>query len=198
MNKFLSIFISAVGCTLLAACVAYTAPASQEDPSQGAAQDRLTHPPETQSVNNGSYELLISAVDQWQTPTATATFSEGDTPLWQHTLPHQYGPKFALVSPIGQTILFDEYINIASDHAIALIDATGETTITHSFDDIHTALQQSSPDITRADLTSQATTGWWIAAAPTLNDAGTHALIETGGTTLQIDLTTGELSAGNL
>ncbi|MFK8182759.1 MAG: hypothetical protein AB8B99_05240 [Phormidesmis sp.] len=222
MNKFFTIFASAISCTLLVALVAYITPASQKAFSPNSRKDaskpdtvtseavitetsisdRLTHPPESQTFQNGPYELRISATDQWQTPAATGTLYESEQPLWQQSLPHQYGPKFALVSSSvsssGTTLLFDEYINIASDYAITLIASTGEIIRTHSFDDIHQALQQTQPNLTRADLTNQATTGWWISAAPTFNDAGTHALIETGGTLLHIELTTGNLTASHL
>ncbi|MEM6451576.1 MAG: hypothetical protein AAF703_14815 [Cyanobacteria bacterium P01_D01_bin.105] len=213
MSKSLSIFLSVATIALLIALIAYVVPQrtasntneaiASANPSSDTApdtapSDRLAHPPERQSFTNGPYQLTIFSTDSWQTPTAMGTLESEDTQLWQQTLPHQYGPKFALVTPSGQTILFDEYINVASDYAIALIAPSGETTVTYSFDDIHQALQENSPDIARADLPRQATAGWWMAAAPTLNATSTHALVKTGGTTLQIDLTSGQLLANPL
>lgn len=159
-----------------------------------AAQDRLTHPNEVQSFTAGSYQLTITAVDGWQTPATIGELRQEGTSLWRRSLPHQYGPKFVLLTSAGQTILFDEYINVASDYAIALIDRSGKTAFTYSFDDIHKAIQTASPDIERADVARQATAGWWISAPPTLDQASAYALVKTGGTTLMIDLSTGELS----
>ena len=213
MDKSLTFFSGVLGLTLLVACAVYAMPVVQSATSnttpnttpnatpnttdaEAISRDRLTHPPKSQAVTAGSYRLTLQAADQWQPPTVTAALYDDNRLQWQQTLPHQYGPKFALVSPSGQTALFDEYINIASEYAIAIISPTSEITHTYSFDDIHQVLQQTNPTLTRAVLTQKATTGWWIAAAPTLNDTGTHALIPTGGTTLQVDLTTGELIPG--
>lgn len=165
-----------------------------ENPSSLATDievsDRITHPPARQTLSAAPYELVIETQDNWQTPQATGQLFRGDTLLWQKALPHQYGPRFFLVSPNAQVILFDEYINVASPYAIALIDATGTPVAQYSFDDIQTALQP----VSRNDLTQQATSGWWISAPPRLTESGEKALVKTGGTTLEIDLTTGALS----
>ena len=159
-----------------------------------SAPDSITLPAERQSVANGIYRLEITGESGWRSPTPMANFYKGDTLLWTKALPHQYGPRFALVSSAGQIVLFDEYINVASPYAIALISPIGETIATHSFDDIQHFLQ----DVSRADLVRQATSGWWISSPPqienTLGEVEQNALVKTGGTTLQISLTTGELS----
>lgn len=158
--------------------------------AKSVAADRLALPPERQSTSNGAYRLEIVGETGWLPPTPTATLYNDNALLWQKQLPHQYGPRFALVGAGGQVVLLDEYINVASSYAIALIDPTGKETITYSFDDIQTFLQ----DISRAELTRQAASGWWISSQPQLDQTAQHALVETGGTTLQINLTTGELS----
>ncbi len=158
------------------------------------ASDRMTHPPIQQVVENGAYQLEISTTDDWQTPAAIARLTQDGGLLWQKDLPQHYGPRFFLVSSSGQVVLFDEYINVESDYAIALIAPSGNTTGQYSFDDIHQTLRQTAdPNITRADLTRQATSGWWISAPPTLSKADNTAQVETGGTTLQLNLDTGEL-----
>ncbi|MGB3296942.1 MAG: hypothetical protein WBA76_01640 [Phormidesmis sp.] len=160
---------------------------------EGSSQDRLTHPPAVQTVVGGGYELTIAAKDDWRSPTAIGKLSKNGTPLWEKALPHHYGPRFFLVSPSGQAVLFDEYINVASPYAIALIDPTGETVAQYSFDDIKQAL----PTLAPADFTRQATSGWWISSRPTLDATGSLASVETGGTTLELDLATGELRRSN-
>jgi hypothetical protein len=151
--------------------------------------DRITQPPVRQTFDTGPYQLVITATDGWQTPAATGKLYEGSTLLWQKALPHQYGPRFSLVGPQGQVLLVDEFINVASPQALSVIDAAGKTIAQHSFNDVKTALA-----LPAAELTRQATSGWWVSAPPVLNSAGTSALISTGGTTLAVDLATGELS----
>lgn len=154
------------------------------------ASDRLTHPPIKQTFQNGPYQLEITAADNWQTPAAIARLTQAGTLLWEQALPQQYGPRYALISSTGQVILFDEYINVASDYAIALISSSGNLTTQYSFTDIHNTL----PTLTRADLTRQATSGWWLSAAPTLSEPNNTARIQTGGTTLNLNLNTEELT----
>ncbi len=151
--------------------------------------DRIAQPPLRQIFTNEPYRLVISAADQWQTPRVRGQLYEGDTLRWQKDLPHEYGPRFALIGPAGQVLLLDEFINVASPYALTLIDLDGEVVVQRSFDDVQKAL-----DISPAILTEQATSGWWISAPPSLNGRGSHALVETGGTTLKVDLATGELS----
>ena len=165
-------------------------PAAVETVSETASLDRLTRPPTRQTFTNGAYQLEITAKDSWRSPSAIGKLYKNGTLLWQKDLPHQYGPRFSLVSPSGQVILFDEYINVASPYAIALVSSTGETTRQYSFDDIKQAL----PDVAPADFTRQAASGWWISSLPTLDAADNLARVETGGTTLELDLATGELS----
>lgn len=151
--------------------------------------DRIAQPPLRQTFTNEPYRLVISAADQWQTPRARGQLYEGDTLRWQKDLPHEYGPRFALIGPAGQVLLLDEFINVASPYALTLIDLDGEVVVQRSFDDVQKAL-----DISPAILTEQATSGWWISAPPRLNVRSSRALVETGGTTLEVDLATGELS----
>lgn len=161
-----------------------------ETASEAASIDSLTRPPTRQTFTNGAYQLEIAAKDSWRSPSAVGKLYKNGKLLWQKDLPHQYGPRFSLVSPSGQVVLFDEYINVASLYAIALISPTGRTTRQYSFDDIKQAL----PDVAPADFTRQAASGWWISSLPTLAAAGNLARVETGGTTLELDLATGELS----
>ncbi len=154
-----------------------------------ATADRIAQPPLSQTFTTSEYELTITAADRWQTPAATAQLHQGDTLRWQKPLPHQYGPRFALISPQGRVLLLDEFINIASPYALTLLDTDGQPLAQYSFDDIQKTLA-----IPAATLTQKATSGWWISATPTLSESAGSAIIPTGGTTLQVDLATGELS----
>ncbi|MEL6815106.1 MAG: hypothetical protein AAFP03_09880 [Cyanobacteria bacterium J06598_3] len=153
------------------------------------AGDRMSHPPIRQTFTAGPYQLVVEAENQWETPVATSEFYQGGTLLWEKDLPHQYGPRFSLVSAQGQVLLLDEFINVASPHALTLLNVEGETLIQKSFEDIQAAL-----GVTPAELTAQATSGWWISSPPAIAPGGETALVQTGGTTLEINLNTGELS----
>lgn len=190
MIKFILIRL-AIFLSLSSLTIALLAVARAPSPAPPVlATDKITLPAEHQSFETGTYRLEIMSEPEWRSPRPTATLYNGDTRLWEKEIPHQYGPRFSLVTSEGQVVLFDEYINVASPYAIALIHTTGETTSTYSFDDIQEFLQ----DVSRADLTRQATSGWWISSPPQLDEAEQNALVQTGGTTLQIDLSTGELS----
>ncbi|PZO22839.1 MAG: hypothetical protein DCF25_01675 [Leptolyngbya foveolarum] len=159
-----------------------------ESADSNANGDRLAHPPIRQTFTSGTYRLVISTEDNWKTPLTQAKLFQGSTVLWEKALPHQYGPKFVLIGTQGNVLLLDEFINVASPHAITLIDIKGQAIAQHSVKAIQTTLNLST-----ADLTKQATTGWWISAAPTLNQLENCATVLTGGTTLSIDLETGAI-----
>lgn len=163
-------------------------PPAEQAVIQPVTDDSISQPPVRQTFASGSYQLIISAEDSWETPLTVGKFYQGSQLLWQKDLPHQYGPRFALISKEGQVLLLDEFINVASPHALTLISPDGEIIRKNSFGDIHKAL-----DIHPTTLTEQATDGWWISAPPVLSAKGDHALVATGGTTLEIDLKTGKL-----
>lgn len=166
---------------------------SIETSETSSKSDRLAHPPIRQTFTTGPYKLIISAENNWESPLAEAQLLQNNTPLWKAALPHQYGPKFVLINPNGNVLLLDEFINVASPHAITLINSQGSTIAQYGFEDIQTTLKLST-----AELTQQATTGWWISTAPRLIDSGNCAVIATGNTLLEINLETGILGERNL
>ena len=203
MNKFIWLIGLPIGVAIISAIATFInqkqtvsqARASAAQPStvvttatadRATGGDRLAYPPLRQTFTSGIYRLVISAEDDWKTPLTQAKLFNGDTVLWEQALPHQYGPRFVLISPQGNVLLLDEFINVASPHAITLINTKGQVIAQHSFKNIQTTLNRST-----ADLTKQATTGWWISAAPTLIELENCAIVRTGGTTLAIDLETG-------
>lgn len=164
------------------------------------APDRMTLPDSPQTYSSGDYQLVISNADGWRSPTTTAVLYKAGAPLWEKELPHQYGPRFTILSSTGQVALFDEYINVASAYAITILSAQGETISTYSFDDIHRLLQQADQRITRSDITRASQYGWWISAHPYLIQTdgiqtdggyGRYVRVETADTALQIDLSNG-------
>ena len=177
------------------------------DRNRADASDQLTQPPLNQSFETGEYLFALTAVDEWQTPDAIGQLYQGEHLLWEKPLPQQYGPRFVIVGSQGQVLLVDESINIASPYALMLMDTLGEPISTYTFDDIQQVLSVSA-----AELTEQATSGWWVASPPELSISESiseqaqaddnvddkvleeHALISAGGKTLVVNLLTGNLS----
>lgn len=157
--------------------------------------DRLPHPPVRQNFRNGDFQLVITAVDGWETPGAIASLYKGDRLLWEQPLTHEYGPRFAVVGQQGQVLLLDEYINVASSRAITILNPDGNKIAQYSFEDISGQLA-----VPAATLTRHAASGWWITAVPSVPPEATtpEVFIPTGGTTLSVNLSTGEISRHDL
>ncbi|MGC1219870.1 MAG: pentapeptide repeat-containing protein [Phormidesmis sp.] len=168
----------------------------QTESSELLATDSIVHPPLRQMFTAGDYQLVITAADQWETSAAIAQLYKNSTLQWQKPLPQHYGPRFTLISTEGRVLFVDEYINVASPYALMLLNATGEAVACYSFEDI-----QNTLDVSAADLTRQAISGWWVAAAPQLSnslasDDQTVAWVGAGNWRIIVDLKTGELTAG--
>ena len=161
-------------------------------PSPEATMDTLNLPPITRTVTAGRYRFTVKADGNWDTDQDSGTLyrdsAVGTQRLWQQNLPHSYGPRYVIVGHQGQVLLLDEFINIASPHAITLLDSQGEVVAQHSFDDIEARL-----GVHRADLVEQAEQGWWISAPPRVDEARHTVTVATGGKTLIIDLTSGQI-----
>lgn len=159
------------------------------------SEDAISLPPTRQVILSPqeTYILLLQAPVDWQSKQVTATLFEATSdrcqPVWSQTLPHEYGPRYALVNDRGQVVLLDEWINVASPYAITVISPTGDTVAQYSFDQVAAVLA-----VSRADLVDQAATGWWISAPPTLSRDGDTVRVAAGSDRLEINLATGALS----
>ena len=89
----------------------------------------------------------------------------------------------------GTVLMVDDFINVASESAIALFNPQGILIAQYSFNDIQQFL-----NIPPAEIASKATSGWWVSAPPAMSQDEDTAYILTGGTRLDIDLMTGELN----
>ena len=189
-RRYWRLFVGGVICLVsVLACHPLSVTDSLEETGSSSVSDRIQHPAIEQRFENGDFQLVIRAVDDWDTPRAIAQLYESDSLRWERPLPHGYGPRYAVVGPQGQVLLLDEYINVASDYAIALFSPQGQQIAQYSFDDI-----QQKAAVPAAKLTRQATSGWWISAPPPSSAPTNQVIISTGGTTLTIHLLTGELS----
>lgn len=139
------------------------------------------------------FVLTILSDDHWTTSVARAEVDEhraGVTRnLWRHTLPNIKGPRRALVTDHGDAILIDDWINSPSQQALSLLNATGKTVATYSFDSLVAILR-----VSRRDVSSHATLGIWLSSEPTLGANGSTVRFRTAGRGLLLRVRDGRLT----
>ena len=157
--------------------------------------DYIALPPAQQEVSSpqGQYVFVLSTPDNWASKQAVGELFEVPDgrrqSLWTRILPHEYGPRYVLVSDQGQVLLLDEWINVASRQAVMVLSRENILVAQHHFDAMQALL-----NVPRASIVAQASSGWWITSPPTLNSADETARVETAGKVLMINLEDGELS----
>lgn len=140
---------------------------------------------------SGGFILTLTAVDGWRTPRAAATLKNASgSVLWKRELPHHHGPRRALVTGGGQTLLVDEWINVVSGYALTLIAPDGATIAQYSAEQIIHVL-----GVPRGAITANARFGPWISDGPSLSNNARSALFKAGGRSLVLRLEDGRLSA---
>lgn len=207
LSLLTSLLLSALAYTMAACTIAHddtpdfklSNQSPPDHPSNASPQqidpDFISLPPTHQEFSSpdGKYVFVLSAVDNWTSKQAIGELFEGGEggrqSLWTSSLPHEYGPRYVLVSSQGQVLLLDEWINVASRQAVMLLSRENVLLGQHSFDAIQKILA-----VPRASIVAMAQSGWWIASPPTLNESGETVRVETAGKVLVIDLTNGELS----
>jgi hypothetical protein len=154
-----------------------------------SANDSITLPPASRVVEskNGAYRFRVYTTDNWRTPFPRGTLSvgsgSGQRVVWQGKLPHQYGPRFTLVTITGDVILLDGRLNIKPTHAVSILNASKGSLVSFSYEDVLRTLKVS-PSV----LAEKARFGsWWISNKPSLDESGNLALIPAGGKTLIAD-----------
>jgi hypothetical protein len=155
------------------------------------AQDAIDLPPleRREASLSGVYTLVMRAVDGWKTPFVFATLkSASGRIVWERQLPHQHGPRRALVTDDGYVLLVDDWINVVSPRALMLLDPTGKTLVTHSAEEIFKLLSVPLPSITE-----HARFGPWLTDGPDLAADSRVARFRAGGRTFEIDLHKGRI-----
>ena len=137
--------------------------------------------------------LTLTTPDRWKSRRATAVLfavRDGEREqLWTRQLPHDLGPRFALVGANGRVLLLDERINVASGRAITVLDPTGSVIVCHPHADIVELVGQSGREVLAA-----ARHGVWISAPPILDAAGQSATVAVAGKQLVIRLSDGSVA----
>lgn len=137
---------------------------------------------------DGRFRLLIESLDAWRSPQARASLFQGGELRWQATLEHHHGPRFALVSPLGQVLLVDEWIRVASRRALQLYAPDGRRVVSYSLQQLIKRL-----GVTPAAVNKAARMGPWLAAAPLLSADGGQAQLQLAGRSLWLAMADGSL-----
>jgi hypothetical protein len=76
--------------------------------------------------------------------------------IWQGKLPHQYDPRFTLVTITGDVILLDGRLNIKPTQAVTILNASKGSLVSFSYEDVLRSLKVSP-----AILAKKARFGSW-------------------------------------
>ncbi|SDP80145.1 hypothetical protein SAMN05216303_107128 [Rhodoferax sp. OV413] len=141
---------------------------------------------------SATFELVLSSPSQGQTAQAElfAVAAGARRPLWRQALPHEQGPRTAVVADSGEVVLLDEWINVPSRHALLLLDPQGRRRAHYNFDELVGILQ-----LPRKTVAQHAVQGAWLAGEPRLTTDGRLLLLPAGGRTLSLQLADGRLTA---
>ena len=141
---------------------------------------------------SAAFELVLSALSQGQSAQAElfAVAADGRRPLWRQALPHEQGPRTAVVADGGEVVLLDEWINVPSRHALLLLDPQGRRRAHYNFDELVGILQ-----LPRKTVAQHAVQGAWLAGEPRWSTDGRQLLLPAGGRTLSLQLADGRLTA---
>ena len=151
--------------------------------------DRRITPDEIRKFTSesGKFNLTIASHDHWKTRLAEASLFEGRRRIWKLKLPHSHGPRAASVTNSGVVVLFDEWVNIASDYAITNIPISGEKHHVWSYTDV-----QLTFGVSNATLNSMARFGPWLTSLPTVK--GYFVQVKAAGMTLTVDTKANRIS----
>jgi hypothetical protein len=179
---------------MLVTGIAIAVPASAEAGVR-MLSDRIDLAPAERKIvsASGQFSLNIRAVDGWKTPRTTATLTDkAGRVRWRMTLPHEGGPRAALVSNSGTTLFIDEWINVIPRHALMVVAPTGKVVGDHAGESILTLL-----NVPRRTIGDLARVGPWRSSDAVLSADGRSASLRAGGRTLTISLVSGTVRVGD-
>lgn len=143
---------------------------------------------------SGRFQLTIGTDDGWQTRRATGALHDLSTPVptlcWRQALPQTQGPRQALVTDQGASVMIDDWINVPSPQALVLIDVHGQQLAVYSIDALIAVL-----GVSRHTVGEHGRLGIWLSAAPVLSPDGSKLVLASGGRQLILRLADGALSA---
>jgi hypothetical protein len=155
------------------------------------ADDRIDHAPVERKFASraGTYVMTVSSVQSGPVRRAVAVLRDAKGRVrWRVPLPHEGGPRAAVVSDDGAALFVDEWINVIPRHALMVVDPAGKVIADHAGESILTLLA-----VSRRTIGQQARVGPWRSTDAVLNAAGAEATLRAGGRTIKISLKTGAI-----
>lgn len=160
--------------------------------------DVMVMPPEREEIASpsGGYvlEMRLRESANVHAPRTTATLfrvvASTRSVVWTRELPHRPRPRLFAVGDQGQVVLLDEWLNVRSDLAVMVIDATNTVQAQYDLEAVRAVL-----GVPANSLAPLARYGVWIQALPVLNAQGDALEVAAANRTLVIDLNDGALSA---
>lgn len=164
-----------------------------DQPSLGAEGDAIALPAPSRVITSPGEEFFLTLRFQPEQRRSQAILYKvaGDRcqPTWQTELPHEYGPRFALVSDQGFVALVDEWINVRSPYALTILNPRGNPIADYAYEDL-----QAEIGLSDAEILDQTQAGWWISDLPNLSEDGSALTVGIGGEHLRVDFSTGAIA----
>ncbi len=159
------------------------------------ARDLTTRPPERRQVYSadGRYKLDLRLLAAERPVRVEAEWvdqqaSHGEPAAWLRLLPHEWGPRTAVVASSGAVVLLDDWIRRPSLLALSLLDLRGEIVACYGAEQIVQLLGASVPEVMAV-----ADRGLWCTGEPELSEDGRYLWQRSAGRRLQLDLSNGDL-----
>lgn len=161
--------------------------------------DRLDTPPRARSYASpsGRFRLeleLAQLTPPWRVDArllaVDPTGQVSPRTLWQQRLPHDGGPRHALVSDRGAVVLLDDWIHIPSPRAVMLLAGNGQILASYSIEQVIERVQRQPREVTDA-----ARFGNWLSEEARLAQATGPVLLRCAGRGLTLDLDNGRLAS---
>ncbi len=143
------------------------------------ATDPKNVPPAHQEVCSTSRSFCLSLTVKPSKPArAVAEMKAANGSIvWTRILPHESGPRFVLIADSGETILLDEWINVASHLSIVILGTDGSTVTQAAFSEIEALLGIPGKKIVHA-----ARFGAWMSDQPRFVSPGIAKVASAGRT----------------
>lgn len=159
--------------------------------------DKVSFPPATREFHSDSqrFHFVLTTGEGGRALHADAELFSTDEDhrhhnFWRRLLPNERGPRTTLVSDQGDVVVVDEWINVASRHAITLIALDGRVVADFSLDQLIELL-----GVSRQAISGHAKEGVWMSRFPVIDNRTQKITFSAGGRTLTLQLSDGRLTA---
>lgn len=166
-------------------------------PLNGGSLEVLLPPSFRRFVSpSGAFALEIATLEQPGKPRVSAILldisGERRRVVWTQTLPHEMGPRTALVADSGKVVLVDEWINNISQRAVTVIDLDGHTLAQYSAEQLFALL-----NVPRSVISANARYGIWMGSEPSFSSDGKRVELRSAGRRLGLNIEDGRLTVSD-